>query len=91
MNKRKFPYVHPNVSRKLHAGHTRIKTMSRATTIRIDFTYAFFYLYNGQHYRLIRPDVHCVGYKLGELNKVGTKERCVYRRRKKKKKKKYRK
>lgn len=82
--KRRNIYIHPNIIRKINAGHTRIKTMSRASTIRRDFVGKVFFVHNGQMYRPVLIKDNMVGHKLGEF--VMTKKICVYKRKKNKKK-----
>lgn len=79
-----FIYIHPNIIRKIRAGHTRIKTMSRSTTIVPNFIGKIFYVYNGSSYTPVEIVDEMIGHKLGEF--VLTKKICVYKRKKKKKK-----
>lgn len=83
-SKRRIYFIHPSIIRKVRAGHSRIKTMSRASIIRSDFTGKVFYVHNGNSYRPVHVKENMVGHRLGEF--ALTKKICVYKRKKKKKK-----
>lgn len=82
-SKRRISFIHPSILRKVRAGHSRIKTMSRASVIRRDFAGKVFYVHCGNSYRPVHINEEMVGHRLGEF--AVTKKMCVYKRKKKKK------
>jgi len=81
---RKTPFCALNIMRKIRARHTRIKTMSRASTILRVCIGKHFFIYDGMDYVKLQVQNTIVGHKLGAF--VNTKKICVFKRRKRNRK-----
>lgn len=81
---RKTNFCAPNILRKMRAGHTRIKTMSRASTVLRACIGKQFFIYDGMDYVKVHVQNASIGHKLGAF--VNTKKICVFRRRKRNRK-----